>query len=606
MLLRTATTICLFCLTATWVGSVSTAAEGRSQVTEREALESEVKRLIESLDSGRFDARRRAAVRLESLAARPELGQFLAREFRRLLVSPRVSFEVRSQLKRLLRKLPEASPEPAEEVSPEEIDRLVRQLEDESYGVRLGANRRLEWLLASPKMVCPIMVRLKRRLARSALPADARQWLEPIYERARGTWLLSGSTECRLPPVSDAQIAGWIEDLVRPAPQHVPSGKQHTHRMAARELSDLLACDEAMPRVKRALEARLARDDLDPAADARLRELLDLTRPALVAEYWMGRKHMGEQHLLVGVPSMSQGAKRPSHFDRIDDRVAHCVSGNSLSPGDYPVGVAFPHPLQYGALFHLVNLPTPRRRMAYTYYVKTDETTRLIALSRRTLDRLLSQKRPLDEPELIMLSSLDPGEVSRFAGKYLVGVADQPLPAERAVLTGPALQPRPVRHTVHPVLRGIGRPSRHGMLCALLAVEGTKEAVPGLLEAIDKRRFLPPGETAPFKLHWLAALAIARRDPWPDTDHWLARLVDHTEPLVEDQPNTAGLGATAAALLLERHGRGTFSYDLQSAGDLSVKRFGVEGYRFRSPAGIKKVKVWWENRSDRAKSKLPD
>jgi len=65
---------------------------------------------------------------------------------------------------------------------------------------------------------------------------------------------------------------------------------------------------------------------------------------------------------------LSPGGVRPTHFDRCDDRSAHYVSGNSLSPGDYPVGVAFSHPRQENAFFDLVNLPTPRRRMAYPYY----------------------------------------------------------------------------------------------------------------------------------------------------------------------------------------------------------------------------------------------
>ena len=95
--------------------------------------------------------------------------------------------------------------------------------------------------------------------------------------------------------------------------------------------------------------------------------MLDWTKPELVAEFWQGGHQTGEQHLVVGVPTLSPNAMKPTHFDRADDRVAHYVSGNSLSPGDYPVGEAFPHPLVEHGFFHLVNLPTPRRRMAYLY-----------------------------------------------------------------------------------------------------------------------------------------------------------------------------------------------------------------------------------------------
>ena len=177
---------------------------------------------------------------------------------------------------------------------------------------------------------------------------------------------------------------------------------------------------------------------------------------------------------LVGVSTLWPTAARPVLFDRVDERVAHCVSGNSLSPGDYPIGEAFPSPTmpESPVFFCLVSLPTPRRRMAYTYYAETDEKKQLIAISRRTLDRVLADKRPLNEPELLMLAGLDPAEVSRFAGKYFLLLDDGPLTA-----SGP--------------LRVGGRPSRFGMICACLAADGVKDAIPGLTKAIEQKRFLP-------------------------------------------------------------------------------------------------------------------
>ena len=127
-----------------------------------------------------------------------------------------------------------------------------------------------------------------------------------------------------------------------------PAAKRDLHaairrRIARQELLDVLSQDREVPRVKAAIEAHL-RGKLDHEAAAGLKELLDLTRPALVAESWSGGKQMLEQHLVVGQPMHIPGAAHPSHFDRADDHVAHCVSGNSLTPGDYPVGVAFPAP----------------------------------------------------------------------------------------------------------------------------------------------------------------------------------------------------------------------------------------------------------------------
>ena len=192
---------------------------------------------------------------------------------------------------------------------------------------------------------------------------------------------------------------------------------------------DALAQDAEVPRVKAALEARL-RGKLPADAAAALRELLELTRPAIVAEVWSDRKLQDpEQRMFIGEPKRFAESANPSCFDRADDHSAHCISGNSLVPGNnYPVGIAFPAPRwkqnQKEGFFHLVNLPTPRRQIAYNYYIKTDAAARLAKLSRRTLDHFLAEKRLLSDPELGMLGQLDAREVSRFAARYFFVVDD--------------------------------------------------------------------------------------------------------------------------------------------------------------------------------------
>ncbi len=446
----------------------------------------EVARLLAELDDDEFDVRHRAAADMEKLIARRELGPILSAEFQKVLLQPDISFEVRWHVKRWAARLPEATPKSPKSVSPEQLDRVLRQLEDDSYAVRQGAARRLEWLASQ---------------------------------------------------------------------------------------------DGLLPTVKKAIEARLKATSDAEVAD-RLRKLLELTRPAMVAECWQGRRHLTEQHLLVGVPSLVEGAKRPSHFDRIDDKVAHCVSGSSLSPGDYPVGVAFPHPKTEGAFFHLVNLPTPRRRLAYAEYVKKDQAERLRHISRRTLDRFLEEKRSLTEPELVMLGQLDPKEVSLFSGKFLAVVEDELLPTTGRSRFG-------------------GRPSRHAMLCGWLACFGTKEAVPGLLKAIDEGRFLPPTSEARYRLHLIAALSIAGRDPWPTVDNWLADQVGHTDLLVEQRTNGPEFGATAAALLLKRHRKTGATFGLRQVPDAQLRALRVDGHRFVSDDSPKKVLDWWKRDRDK-------
>jgi hypothetical protein len=148
-----------------------------------------------------------------------------------------------------------------------------------------------------------------------------------------------------------------------------------------------------------------------------------------------------------------------------------------------------------------------------------------------------------------------------------------------------------------------GRPSRFGMICVQLAIDGTKDALPGLTDAIAKRVFLPPTSLSPYRLHWLAALSIAARDPWPEVDAWLAGRLAEPEALMEGRPSAPELGATAAALLLGRHGRAPSEFDLQSAAEPLLAKLHVDGYRFSGDESRKKVQQWWEQ--EKATSKTP-
>jgi hypothetical protein len=142
--------------------------------------------------------------------------------------------------------------------------------------------------------------------------------------------------------------------------------------------------------------------------------------------------------------------------------------------------------------------------------------------------------------------------------------------------------------------------------------------MPGLAEAIAKDRFLPPNVRGHFRLHWVAALSIAARDPWPTADAWLAGQIGQTELLIEPLPSTLTprpeepevdpdnvlssvdresapqVGATAAALLLSRRNQSPSRFDLQPATDALLVDLHVEGYRFRNDESRKKVLRWWE------------
>ena len=548
----------------------------------REQVRREVADLVGGLDSSRYEVRQRAAQRLDELVATPALATVLAEEFQRLVVQPDLPFEARWRLNRWRTRLPNGPATAGRTATPAELDHLVAQIDDDSFAVRQGAVQRLQWLAGDATLSGPIMLRLKQRMTDPHLSVETYQQLDAVRRTVWSTWLTSDSTDWNLPSASQEQLQRWIDDLVRPAPK-AAKGQAWLRQQAAREeLMDQLALDAQVPKLKAALESRLS-DRLESDAASRLKELLDLTRPAMVAEFWFARRPSGEQHLFVGVPSQVAGALRPSHFDRIDDRVAHCVSGNSLSPGDYPVGVAFPHPAQGNAFFHLVNLSTPRRQIAYSHYTKTEPAARLTAISRRTLDRFLAEKHRLNDAEIGMLGQLDPKEVSRFAGQYFLRVDDAQIDdddAPQSVMIG---RPRPG-----------GQASRHGMICAQLAGDGTREAIPGLLEAIRQKRFLPPTSLGPYQLHWLAALAIARREPWPEVESWLVDQLGNSEIMVLGRSEGPEVGAAAAGLLLKRHQERPEAFGLESAPESLLTSFGIAGYRFRSPADARRVEAWWK------------
>ncbi len=555
----------------------------------------EFQRRIKDLDSACYETRRLAAERLENWVGMPEMAGMLAEQFQQLVLQPELPLEVRWRIGNWRARLPKVKTEPPQAVPAGELERLVRQLDDDSYSVRAGALERLQWMAASEYLAKPIILILKSRLADPLLSEDSYRRVESIRNIAWGIWLTGDASDWSLPPVSDAQIDDWLEELSQPATAHDPRAAR-SRRVARQELMDVLSQDREVPRVKAAIEAHL-RGKLEPAGTAALKDLLEFTRPALVAECWCGGSQTLEQHLIVGQPMYVAG-HNPSHFDKADDRVAHCVSGNSLTPGDYPVGVAFPaphwdNPRQQG-FFDLINLPTPRQQIAYSYYVKTDPAARLAKLSRRTLDGFLAEKKLLSDAELGMLAQLEAREVSRFANRYLLLVDDSMVDEDF--------------NTEMSTSRSqLGsQSSRLGAICAQLAVNGTREAAPGLLEAIRQKQFMSPTPLGPYRLQWLAAFSIALRDPWPEVDAWLAENIDNQETLIIDHADAAEIGATAAGVLVSRHGQQPSAFGLHmSAADSQLAELKLPGFRYGKPEDAERVRQWWKQTALKTQRNLP-
>jgi hypothetical protein len=93
---------------------------------------------------------------------------------------------------------------------------------------------------------------------------------------------------------------------------------------------------------------------------------------------------------------------------------------------------------------------------------------------------------------------------------------------------------------------------------------------------------------------WVAALAIAERDPWDGIDEWLANLIDQRVPLTADPDRPPELGASAAGLLLDRHGVSIRPFGLEAAGESVTESYRFSGYRFTSEHERDDVKRWWK------------
>lgn len=556
----------LLAVSACW--PLSTACAGQSLLA---AAVDQVDRLIARLDDPDFSVRGKSAARLEELVARPELGVFLARRFRRALRGAETSFEVRARLEPLLAGLPAAADdEPGPHVS--QIIPLVEQLGDDAYARRESAARQLRAMLSQADLIAPLWLELKQRLADPAASAADRRALAGLADQAREAWLVSGPNRVPLPKPAPGAIRRWIDEVSGLDELDPRKRRQYAH--ARRELLDLIVRDDTRDEVLGMLRQRV---EADEASGGPLQELLDFTRPGMAAEVWLNQNNVTVQYLIIGMPQFNDTVteRRATHFDRIDEQTAHCVSGNSLTPGDYPVRVAIPHPLPgHETMFCLTNLPTPRRRLIYEYQIERDERLRLQEITERTLNYYLQRQTPLAETEVLMLARLDRRSVSRFVGKYLDTVTNAPL---LSTLNGIASQP-----TVH------------GAIAAVLSQVGTHEAVPALERlarsgALGKRSYDNRLDVA-----WVAALAVARRDPWPTVDAWLAGLLDERVPLTADPDAPPELGASAAGLLLSRHGAQTGPFGLHTAGESLTDSFRFIGYRFASERDRQDVKRWWQ------------
>jgi hypothetical protein len=362
---------------------------------------------------------------------------------------------------------------------------------------------------------------------------NSRLTLSSLIDEARYHWLIARQRE--MEAASDKQVNIWVTQVSK-ASRDSGAATRVRGAAAERELLDALLNSENVARVKESVERALESDELDPLAASRLQNVLEWTQPAIAAEYWKQRRNQSIQYVLVGKPTRLDGAYRASHFDELGRTSVRCISGNSLRPGIYPLEVAFPHPREHDAFFQLVSLPGARDRFVHQFEtMRLNDTARLQAVTDRTLMPAIDHRRMLEDGELLVLAQLDPVTVARLLNDYFRNVPDEAYDLS----------------DVLPMLTD--ESSRHRAACLMLAVDGSHELVPALVEAAQSGRMKKLQTDQPHAIPWIAALAIARRDPWPEVDQWLTSLIERRDPITFGNDEACELGATAAALLAARH-----------------------------------------------------
>ncbi len=560
-----------FCWLAT--GTFSNLASAGEPPAVDPAISQEVDRLIVDLDAAEFAVRDSAAERLQKLAGDASLCDFLSVRFHRALLADDTSFEVRAHLEAIVRSLPA----PTVRVQTSDlaaIAPLLEQLKSDQHLERDSAVRRLTALLDYEELIAPVWSQMKGRISAPDVSASERRLLAPLVERAHQSWLRSSLTAAPLPRPSTEQVQAWIDELTKPSDLLALDLFERTP--AEGELLDLIARDDTRAEVLDLLHKTLA-EQSDAAVIDKLRYLIDFSKPAMAAEAWNSQANGTVQYLIIDVPQFNDALSPPraTHFDRIDDQTAHCVTGNSLTTGDYPVRVGIPHPEPgRDAMFYLTNLPTPRSRLAYEYSLRREDSVRLAEITDRTLEYYLKRGAPLSEVEVLLLAQLEPRAVSRFVGKYCEGVPDAPLRSTSNGLSG--------------------QPTVYAGICAIMNRVGTHEAVPALEKLARNGALGKPEYPSRVDVAWVAILAIATRDPWPQIDDWLVGLIDENVALTTDPDQPPELGASAAGLLLDRHGASVRPFGLATAGEAVTDAFQFYGYRFTSDRDRQDVKRWWK------------
>jgi len=489
------------------------------------------------LDSNSFQRRNQAWNELSTQAQTTETPVAFLHLVQKELQDSTLSFEAQERLEILestLEKRLKSEPQTAEESVPPSTGpanpSVWQMLTAESPVKRNLAEREIRFLIRNGQKLSQILNQLREIIVQDSLSTDDRLRVWKLEQLARQKWLENADFQLEISETQLKESVKFLTAAILPEDRLVPwmnfdertrttfsisiyedpfggDGLQfldfEDYKTGKREglkiwrtvqlLEDALVCEKTRERILKFIQESLASESVTPTGTILLKRLQFLTVPCMAAEYWLHGTLYRAQILQIGVPqNCGMGV---SFFDSSTDETAHCQQGTNLATRDYVWETAIRHPNQRDAFFHLVPLKTVESKLLYASRIVENPERRLRLISEKTLRNLPEsdeEKRDLVE----LLCDLDVAIASRKAGEWLLEPAMKNFEPE---------------------------------ICAFLLEKGTKEAVPGLLRRLEGEPILKENH----RVDWLAALAIAERDPWDGVDTWLKEAQKQNIPLEE-------------------------------------------------------------------------
>lgn len=531
---------------------------------------------FEMLDSNSCQRRTAAWTFLCNEANFPEKQSALLVAVRQSLLQRKTSFEVQSSLEKLEDILLEQMGSAEVEAAKKKVQNIPvgeDALRPECWGMltsevcseRNLAERQLKERLRNPKECGKILQILRNMLISQPMSPDDLQRVHGLEQLARFEWLQMPENEREIPAFSESQMQEWVDFLaaanlpedvlvpwmnldervtvqfsIRPGAElaggdgfgfliHGTSRFEQEKGLqiwkTVRIIEDALVCEKTYVQTSRMVQEKLASKKVTPSGTILLKRLAFLSKPCLAAEYWFGGELRTAQILQVGVPQ-NCGQNLCTCFDSLSEHSAHCSTGTNLAPGEYPLQDVILHPKQSEAFFYFVPLDTPRKKLLYASQTGAPQLERWKKISADSLSRLnqrcVQEKRGLTEEEIQILPLLEPEEVSRQAGDWLVSWPPEEEKKRNEMPVGYEMLPK--KKTFE------GRAA----LCMVLCTVGTKEAMDGLIQII-KDEGLRGQKTfvSGVQIAYAAAFSILMRDLSCNEDAWLISLLEKNDALFE-------------------------------------------------------------------------